>query len=533
MDSKASRSAGELRTYLGVLSRRKWIILPLVVLTPIVAYYVASTGTKKYSASAQVLLNRQNQSLSSVPDPTLYDPQRLVSTQARVARAPAIARLVLQKAGLRDRGPNNFLGESSISADQTTDVLTFNVTDRNPALATKLANLYALSYKIYRQQTDTAALGKAASALEKQLTQLRKAGQSNTQAYANLFQQLDQLRTAQVLTTSNVQVLRTATSAGQVEPRPTRFAMIGLALGLVLGVGAAFLVDALDTRIRSTDEIADSTGLPLLGRLPPPSATGRRRHRLAMLDRPVSAEAEPFRILRTNLQFANLEHGCRSIMITSALHSEGKSTTAGNLAVALARAGSSVLLVDLDLRRPSLHRFFDLGDRPGVTEVLLGYATIDEAVSRLTFAAASDNGSVGRLGGRPRPSQHRPAAGTLEVMGAGSIPPNPGEFITTTALDSTLEQMMARADLLLVDGPPMLLAGDALTLSAKVDGIIVVARLNSFDREAVDELGRFLKACPSEKLGLVVTDDGWNRGYGYYYSQQLAETRKKARRARA
>jgi Mrp family chromosome partitioning ATPase len=253
-----------------------------------------------------------------------------------------------------------------------------------------------------------------------------------------------------------------------------------------------------------------------------------------MLDHPVSPEAEPFRILRTNLQFTNLEHGCRSIMITSALHSEGKSTTAGNLAVALARAGLRVMLVDLDLRRPSLHRFFDLGHRPGMTEVLLGHATIDDAVTQLTFSSSSENGAVSTLPqsrAKALGARRAAAVGTLEVIGAGSIPPNPGEFIATAGLDEALEQMMARADMLLVDGPPMLLAGDALTLSAKIDGLIIVARLNAFDRDAIDELSRFLAASPSEKLGLVVTDDGWNRGYGYYYSQPKPKSTKQERRA--
>src|SRR5207249_1230074 len=133
MESEAARSAGDLRSYLGVLSRRKWIILPLVVFIPLVAYYIASGGTKKYSAAAQVLLNRQSQGLASVNlnDPTLYDPQRLVSTQVIVATSPAITQQAVEKAGVPNRGPGGF----SVSGDPNSDVLTFHVTDTDPGLA--------------------------------------------------------------------------------------------------------------------------------------------------------------------------------------------------------------------------------------------------------------------------------------------------------------------------------------------------------------------------------------------------------------
>jgi Mrp family chromosome partitioning ATPase/capsular polysaccharide biosynthesis protein len=519
MESHDSRSPTELSWYLAVLWRRKWIIVPLVVVIPLVAYFVASGGTPLYSASSQVLLNRQSQSLSGVQDPTTFDPQRLVATQARLARVPTIATRVLAAAGLTDRGISDFLGHSSISADQSTDLLTFDVTDRNPHLAAKLATLYAEQYIAYRQQLDTLALVQASQEVQKQVDQLRNAGQIGSTLYANLVGQLEQLKTARTLLASDTLLVRTANGAAKVEPRPKRTALIGLALGLVLGLGVLLVVEALDTRIRSADEVAEAIGLSLLARLPPPLRKLRRRHLLATLDDPVSAQAEPFRILRTNLEFANIDRGCRSIMITSALTGEGKSTTAANLAVALARAGSRVMLVDLDVRRPSLHRFFDLAKRPGFTDVVLGRASLDDAVTPLTFGSPSSPdsfpGAVAAARGKRRPRP--PVFGTLEVVGAGSVPANLGEFIATTELDDVLEQMESRVDLVIVDGPPMLTGGDALMLSAKIDGLVVVARLNSFRRDTIKELGRFLAGCPSEKLGFVVTDDGWNKDHRYHY----------------
>ena len=141
-------------------------------------------------------------------------------------------------------------------------------------------------------------------------------------------------------------------------------------LGLMLGIGLAFARDALDTRVRSAAEIGDRLQTTLLARIAAPPRALRRRNRLVMIASPHSAQAEAFRMLRANLEFVNLDRGARSIMVTSALEKEGKSTTVANLAVALARAGKKVALVDLDLRRPAIATFFALPySLPGVTNI--------------------------------------------------------------------------------------------------------------------------------------------------------------------
>src|SRR5207248_1374590 len=146
----------------------------------------------------------------------------------------------------------------------------------------------------------------------------------------------------------------------------------------VLGIGLAFLWEALDTRVRSAEEIDERLKLPLLGRLPEPAKRLRMENRLAMVDEPTSAGAEAFRMLRTNVDFANLERGAKTIMVTSAVEGEGKSTTAANLAVAFARSGKRVVLIDLDLRRPFVDKFFTANGHPGVTQVALGMASLEE-----------------------------------------------------------------------------------------------------------------------------------------------------------
>jgi non-specific protein-tyrosine kinase len=228
-----------------------------------------------------------------------------------------------------------------------------------------------------------------------------------------------------------------------------------------------------------------------------------------MLEEPNDDQAEAFRMLRTNLEFANLDRGARTIMVTSAVASEGKSTTVANLAAALARGGRHVVLVDLDLRKPSLHKFFDLGGKPGLTQVALGRARLEEALVQVPILDGSSN--VARLNGAGR------IPGTLEVLGTGPLPPNPGEFVGTRALQDVLASLASRAHLVLIDAPPLLSLGDALALTAKVDALFVVSRLKVVKRNLVDELKRVLDTCRAHKLGFVVTGANADSSYGYGY----------------
>lgn len=237
-----------------------------------------------------------------------------------------------------------------------------------------------------------------------------------------------------------------------------------------------------------------------------------------MLEEPHGVHAEVFRMLRTNLEFANLDRGARTIMFTSAVEEEGKSTTVANLAVAIARAGHSVALVDLDLRRPFLARFFDLEEHPGLTDVALGHVDLQTALARRAIVEAD---------GRPTLNGNGQAGveGVLDILTSGPPPPDAGEFVGSGVLRNILDELREAADFVLIDVPPMLHVGDAMALAARVDALVVLTRLSVARRSMLNELRRLLDACPAAKLGFVVAGADLEHGYyghgsGYYYTTE-------------
>jgi Mrp family chromosome partitioning ATPase len=357
--------------------------------------------------------------------------------------------------------------------------------------------------------------------VQRRIETLEAEGDRGSALYRSLVDKDQQLATMEALRTSNASVVRTAQEATQVQPRPVRNAILGVLLGLGLGVALAFLWEALDTRVRSAEEIGTRLGLPLLGRLPEPGRKLRNNDRLVMLEEPDGIQAEAFRVLRTNLEFTRMERSARTIMVTSAVEQEGKSTTISNLAVALARGGKRVILVDLDLRRPYVERFFDLDGAWGVTQVALGHVSLDEALTPLSLSPPKR--PTRRTADASDPNGNGHGHGALLVLPAGPIPPNPGEFVGSKALDDILTQLRTQADVVLIDAPPLLHVGDALTLSAKVEGLILVARMNVVSKRMLEEVRRLLATSPAEKLGFVVTsadaEQGYGYGSGYYYSR--------------
>jgi capsular exopolysaccharide synthesis family protein len=237
--------------------------------------------------------------------------------------------------------------------------------------------------------------------------------------------------------------------------------------------------------------------MPLLAQVPTADRWRAPTKRLATLTEPAGASTEAFRILKNNLEIAQLERHVGSIVMTSPLEVEGKSATAANLSVILARSGRHVILVDLDLRHPSIDRFFGLRDCPGLTNVAMG---VDLADALSVVDVSTD-----------RPG--RAYTGMLEVLRAGPPPwLPPGDFLLSSFLPEALAALAERCDVLLIDTPPMLAVADAMVIARHSDAVILFAQVNQVRRETLVETRYVLDGCPALKLGVIAAGCPMERG---------------------
>jgi polysaccharide biosynthesis transport protein len=551
--TETDKSFSTLHDYLGVLRRRKLILIPPVLLAPAVAVLLSMGKPVRYEASAQVLINRQNLANPGVTDPTQLDSGRLLTTQAQFARLPDIANQALATVGLSNWSASDLLGESSVTATDNSDFLTFNVSDRSPTRARALATAYAHAYVAYRRTFQSKQLESAIDSLHARIARLKRAGATDTPLYAGLLDRADELSAMEAVVASGGALVREATGAGRVASHLVRDGIFAFVLGLIAAIGLAFLRDALDQRPRSADDIEGRLRLRLLARLPRPPRALRRGNRLVMLEEPENPHAEAFRMARMSLEFVtargtnepreiadrhllSARDACRRLMITSAVEGEGKSTTVGNLAVAFALAGRRVILVDLDFRRASLHRFFDLNMTPGIADVVLGSAHLDKVIApvELPSTARGRSSSLG-LGSThlddvisqvelEAPRRGRSPSGSLQVVPLGTLPPRAADAAFTVGLEQVLGRLAERADLMLIDSPPLLRVGDALALTSYVDELVVVTNLRAIRPAMLDELRRVLAECPAAKLGFIVTGADAEADYGYasYYDRAVS-----------
>jgi capsular exopolysaccharide synthesis family protein len=461
----------------------------------VLAAVFAAQKPKMYQAQAQVLLNRQDlpNGLTGTQNPAFAeDPARYAATQASVARSPNVADLALTTHHVPGRTATGLLKESSVTPNATADVLDFSVQDRSPTAAAELVNAYTSAFAAYQLRIETNVLYQARQKLKQHLSGMSK----NNPSYPGLTHSLLQLHTMQLLQTQDT-VLGHPSAGVQVQPRPTRDALLGLGFGLLIGLGLAFAAEALDHRVRTVEEVEEEIRLPLLASLPSPPASSRGG--IAMSDDPSSPYAETVRRLATNIVFSNPDRSARTLMFTSAVQQEGKSTTLANLGVALAAVGHRVVLVDLDLRRPSLASLFGVHRLSGLTDVTVGRKALEEALfpvqlGELKEAESSDDPA--------EPLVH----GSLHLLPTGPLPLSPAEFVASEALaERVLAPLRKRFDYVLVDSPPACVVGDAIRLAPHVDGIVAVTRLGLVSRTALSDLHRQLTAAPAPPLGVVVT----------------------------
>jgi polysaccharide biosynthesis transport protein len=482
-----TQQASTLRDYLQIARRQRWIILAVVALTTFSAAFFSLRQEKLYEATAEVLV-RSGFGSSQSPD-------RVLQTQADIAAASSeVARRVRTQLKLDTTPP------IEVTPKTESDILVFSSTASTPRLAARVATAYARAFRDFQRELVTADIRKALRDVEAEIREVRARARANRDSalYGSLLDKREELRTLEALETQRAFLVRPATLGVQVQPKPVRNTLLGLMLGLILGLGLAFLREALDTRVRSADEVEERLGVPLLARVPRPPRRLGRSDRLVMIDDPDGPDAEAFRILRANVDFARNETDAKVLLVTSAAEGQGKSTTAANLAVALARAGERVVLADFDLRRPVIHRFFDL-DGPGVTQVATGSAPLDEALAPIPLVWQGARASSIGVG-----NGMRQLGGMLQVLPAGSIPGSVDDVLPNQVVAGVLEDLRKTADIVLVDSTS-LVVGDAMALTSVVDAVLLVIRMDVVRRPILRELKRILVAIPAQTIGFVAT----------------------------
>lgn len=287
-----------------------------------------------------------------------------------------------------------------------------------------------------------------------------------------------------------------------VIPKTKRNIGIGFAVGILLGLGLALLRDLFDNTIKDKQELEEITASGLVGAIP---LDKERRSKAAIaFDNDNSAIAEAFRKLRTNLQFLAVDNPPRVIVLTSSVPSEGKSTTAINLALALAEGGQNVVLVDGDMRRPTLAKYLDLVGAVGFSTVLSGRATLDEAIQETRFSG-------------------------LTVLTSGATPPNPSELLGSQAARNLLSELRARFDYVIVDTTPLLAVTDAAILAASADGVLIMSRFGASRRDQLIHAVGNLEDVGARLLGAVFTmvpprgrgSSSYSYSYGYYGTESV------------
>lgn len=448
----------ELKDYWQTI-RRRWKLIVVVFLVCVAAAgFVTWQATPLYSSSARIFVSTTPSDNDSAYTGNLFATQRAASYVDLISTRQLAERVANDLGGAADNDPQTLRDSIKAEVVPETVNIVLTATDPDPTQARDIAQAYA------------EALSDMVADLE------TPPGKS------------DALITAAIV--DNAQV-----TSSPVSPQPVRNLGLGAILGLLLGIGLAVVRELMDTTLKSADDVGHVTDAPLLGHI--------NRDPVAVKKLPVTALAEAtpwaeaFRVLRTNMQYVDVDNERRVFVVSSSLPAEGKSTTAVNLAITLAMAGERVALIECDLRRPLIARRLGLDEAVGTTSVLIGKVSLDDALQ--TYDGTD-----------------------LEVMACGPMPPNPSELLQSQAMGQLIKDLGARFDVVILDAPPLLPVTDAALLSAQADGVLVVVRHGKTTkdqlRHALERVEQVDAKCVGVVVNLAPSKKGRGYGYGYGYS---------------
>ena len=520
----------DLNAYLAPLRRWWWLLLVSAVLATISSYLITRQQPPVFQTRATLVIGRAVYEANPTTN-DLWLGQQLASFYSDIGGRDQVREATMKALGL------TFLPKYIVHPLPNSQLLEIVVTDNIPVRAQAVANELAnqliqqtpganqsqnqeqqqfikdqISYlqeKINETLTDI-------DTAEKKLANLNSARQISDTQYeiATLQSKLSQLQSNYTALLANSQqgannTLSIIEQAGlpttPIGAKKGVIILLSVAIALVVATGSAYLMEFLDDTLKSPEEITRLLNIPVIGHISEMSQGSSGG--LYVAENPRSVTAEAFRALRINLEFVAVDKPMRKILVTSSSSFEGKTSVATNLAIVMAQGGKRVILVDADLRRPNIHRQFNVSNRAGLTDIFRGGLTIPEVLQNW-----SDE--------------------NLQFITTGSLPPNPVDLLSSQKMDTILRQLEDMADVIIIDGPPLLVP-DAVVLSTKVDGTLMVVK-HSVTRKYAAKVGQEqLKRVGAHIIGIVInkipsTNQEYYsryRTYGYYSETEEAESK--------
>lgn len=491
------------RQFLGVLRRRaSWILLCLIVGT-VAAYGYSKHEIKKYTATAAVAFdtNPLDQQIAGLT--TGNNGASLLAQQTGNLERVSLGGAAAKTALTLGHGLTAAKVKSSVSVGgkAESNVATVAATSTSPRLAAAIANSYVNAFVVEQQKSNREFLKSALALVKRQLAALPLAQRVGPDGL-DLQNRAHTLSLLASLGYNKAEVAQEAlVPFSPSSPRTKRNTILGAIGGLLIGLALASLLDRLDRRIRVPEDFEEIYGLPMLGVVPRSTAFSRsvRKDGDRMVGLP-PAEAEAFNLVRAHLRFFNVDRDVRTLVIASPAPGDGKTLIARHLAEAAARAGSRVLLLEVDLRRPTLVQQLPIQPRPGLADVLIGAVPLNEATQTIELQT---------------PPGEWIATRTLDVLVAGATPPNPSELLESRAMSTVLERVRATYDFVVIDTPPLTAVSDAFPLLTKVDGVVIVGRVAHSRRDEAQRLQQILAGSGAPLLG-VIANGSKASGLGSY-----------------
>ncbi|MGR0159130.1 polysaccharide biosynthesis tyrosine autokinase [Paenarthrobacter nitroguajacolicus] len=462
----------DLREYVRIL-RRNWILIVAMALGGLLVSGAASLLVKPtYTAETELFVAIQNSGSAQELQQGNTFTQARVQSYVRTVKTPIVLQPAIDTLGL-NMSVDELAGRVKGTTDPNTVIINISVADTSPVQAAAIAQAVATS------------LVNAVESLEKP-----KVGGSSPVGLS-------------IITPAEAPLDPSA-------PNTKLNLVLGLALGLAVGIGFAILRSTLDSRIRSEADLRSITDSPLLGGIAYDSDAASRP--LLTQVAAQSQRAESFRQLRTNLQFANVADHAKTVLVTSSIPGEGKSTTATNLAIALAQSGQTICLVDADLRRPRINEYLGLDRNAGLTTALIGAADINDLLQQW----GDDE---------------------LYVLTAGQIPPNPSELLGSEEMKRLIVRLEQAFDTVIIDAPPLLPVTDAAVLSQHVGGVLAVVGAHKTKQHDLEKSLASLALVGANVLGIVLNrlpvkgPDAYSYTYTYSSDVNKADSGKQRRAA--